>query len=127
MVRYWTKQTCIDLHYLLSRRCWRRIAHDAGGEASHPTCWIAAGTLRVPTAGRRVLVIYQTFCPYKGICSYYEIGETRTAIWTYPDAFLETSGLFTGAVHGEPSHPNRGKIWPHRYICPLSAPRSLRS
>jgi uncharacterized protein (DUF427 family) len=29
----------------------------------------------------------QTFCPYKGICSYFSIGEARLAAWTYPDAY----------------------------------------
>jgi uncharacterized protein (DUF427 family) len=31
----------------------------------------------------------QTFCPYKGICSYYDIGETRRAAWSYRNAFTE--------------------------------------
>jgi len=35
----------------------------------------------------------QTFCPYKGICSYYDIGETRSAAWTYPDAYPEVGRI----------------------------------
>ncbi len=31
----------------------------------------------------------QTFCPYKGICSYYDIGDARLAAWSYPDAYPE--------------------------------------
>ena len=31
----------------------------------------------------------QTFCPYKGLCSYYSIGEARQAAWSYPDAYSE--------------------------------------
>jgi len=31
----------------------------------------------------------QTFCPYKGLCSYYSIGEARQAAWSYPDAYPE--------------------------------------
>jgi uncharacterized protein (DUF427 family) len=31
----------------------------------------------------------QTFCPYKGICSYYSIGDARQAAWSYPDAYAE--------------------------------------
>jgi uncharacterized protein (DUF427 family) len=31
----------------------------------------------------------QTFCPYKGLCSYYSIGEVRQAAWSYPDAYPE--------------------------------------
>src|SRR6201996_4148788 len=29
----------------------------------------------------------QTCCPYKGLCSYYAIGEARQAAWSYPDAY----------------------------------------
>ena len=35
----------------------------------------------------------QTFCPYKGICSYYDIGEARRAAWSYRDAFTEVSRI----------------------------------
>jgi uncharacterized protein (DUF427 family) len=31
----------------------------------------------------------QTFCPYKGLCSYYDIGDSRLAVWSYPDAYTE--------------------------------------
>jgi uncharacterized protein (DUF427 family) len=31
----------------------------------------------------------QTFCPYKGLCSYYNIGDARQAAWSYPDAYPE--------------------------------------
>ncbi|WP_441258560.1 DUF427 domain-containing protein [Bradyrhizobium sp. 521_C7_N1_3] len=31
----------------------------------------------------------QTFCPYKGLCSYYSIGDARQAAWSYPDAYPE--------------------------------------
>jgi hypothetical protein len=31
----------------------------------------------------------QTFCPYKGLCSYYTIGDARQAAWSYPDAYPE--------------------------------------
>ena len=34
-------------------------------------------------------VTLQTFCPYKGLCSYYSIGEARQAAWSYPDAYSE--------------------------------------
>jgi uncharacterized protein (DUF427 family) len=30
----------------------------------------------------------QTF-PYKGLCSYYSIGDARQAAWSYPDAYPE--------------------------------------
>jgi uncharacterized protein (DUF427 family) len=31
----------------------------------------------------------QTFCPYKGLCSYYNIDDAHLAVWSYPDAFPE--------------------------------------
>ncbi|TPL14365.1 DUF427 domain-containing protein [Mesorhizobium sp. B2-4-11] len=31
----------------------------------------------------------QTFCPYKGLCSYYSIGDARQAAWSYTDAYPE--------------------------------------
>jgi uncharacterized protein (DUF427 family) len=35
------------------------------------------------------LVDHQTFCPYKGLCSYYDIGDARLAAWSYRDAYAE--------------------------------------
>jgi uncharacterized protein (DUF427 family) len=35
----------------------------------------------------------QTFCPYKGLCSYYTIGEARLAAWSYTDAYTEVSRI----------------------------------
>ena len=35
----------------------------------------------------------QTFCPYKGICSYYDIGEALRAAWSYRDAFTEVARI----------------------------------
>ncbi|HTF66079.1 MAG TPA: DUF427 domain-containing protein [Edaphobacter sp.] len=34
-------------------------------------------------------VEHQTFCPYKGLCSYYDIGEARLAAWSYPETYPE--------------------------------------
>ena len=31
----------------------------------------------------------QTFCPYKGVCSYYDVGHARRAAWSYRQAFTE--------------------------------------
>jgi uncharacterized protein (DUF427 family) len=31
----------------------------------------------------------QTFCPYKGLCSYYNIGDARQAAWSYRQAYTE--------------------------------------
>ncbi len=31
----------------------------------------------------------QTFCPYKGLASYYDIGDGKGAAWSYPQAWPE--------------------------------------
>lgn len=33
------------------------------------------------------LVERQTFCPYKGLCTYYNIGDARLGAWSYSDAY----------------------------------------
>jgi len=43
----------------------------------------------------------QTFCPYKGLCSYYDIGEARRAAWSYEDAWTEVRRV-SGLVSFEP-------------------------
>jgi uncharacterized protein (DUF427 family) len=46
-------------------------------------------------------VEHQTFCPYKGVCSYYDIGDTRLAAWSYREPFSEVSRI-SGLVSFEP-------------------------
>jgi uncharacterized protein (DUF427 family) len=43
----------------------------------------------------------QTFCPYKGLCSYYSIDDARQAAWSYPDAYPEV-GRISDLVSFEP-------------------------
>jgi uncharacterized protein (DUF427 family) len=38
-----------------------------------------------------VAVDTQTFCPYKGVCSYYDIGGSHRAAWSYRDAYTEVA------------------------------------
>jgi uncharacterized protein (DUF427 family) len=33
----------------------------------------------------------ETFCPYKGLASYYDIGDRKGAAWSYPHAWPEVS------------------------------------
>jgi uncharacterized protein (DUF427 family) len=47
------------------------------------------------------LVEHETFCPYKGICSYYDIGDARKAVWSYRDAYAEV-GRISDFVSFEP-------------------------
>jgi len=35
----------------------------------------------------------QTFCPYKGLCSYYNVGDAPLAVWSYPEAYPEVGGI----------------------------------
>jgi uncharacterized protein (DUF427 family) len=46
-------------------------------------------------------VEHQTFCPYKGVCSYYDIGDARLGAWSYREAFSEV-GRISGMVSFEP-------------------------
>jgi uncharacterized protein (DUF427 family) len=43
----------------------------------------------------------QTFCPYKGLCSYYDIADVRRAAWSYQDAYPEVRRI-SGLVSFEP-------------------------
>jgi uncharacterized protein (DUF427 family) len=46
-------------------------------------------------------VEHQTFCPYKGLCSYYDIGDARLAAWSYRESYPEV-GRISGLVSFEP-------------------------
>jgi uncharacterized protein (DUF427 family) len=43
----------------------------------------------------------QTFCPYKGLASYYDIGDARRAAWWYQDAWTEVRRI-SGLISFEP-------------------------
>ena len=43
----------------------------------------------------------QTFCPYKGLCDYYDIGEAGRAAWSYADAYTEVDRI-AGHISFEP-------------------------
>jgi uncharacterized protein (DUF427 family) len=43
----------------------------------------------------------QTFCPYKGMCSYYDISDARQAAWSYRNAYAEVARI-TDFVSFEP-------------------------
>ena len=46
-------------------------------------------------------IALQTFCPYKGLCSYYDIGDVHGAAWSYQDAWTEVRRI-SGMVSFEP-------------------------
>jgi uncharacterized protein (DUF427 family) len=43
----------------------------------------------------------QTFCPYKGLCSYWDVAGARRAAWSYQEAWTEASRI-SGLVSFEP-------------------------
>jgi uncharacterized protein (DUF427 family) len=43
----------------------------------------------------------QTFCPYKGLCSYYDIAGAHWAAWSYQDAWTEVRRI-SGMISFEP-------------------------
>jgi len=46
-------------------------------------------------------VEHQTFCPYKGLCSYYDIGDARLGAWSYREAYAQV-GRISDLVSFEP-------------------------
>jgi uncharacterized protein (DUF427 family) len=61
----------------------------------------------------------QTFCPYKGLCSYYDIDGVPRAGWAYLDPYPEVEHVrdhisfepdkVTITLDGEPLHPEPGQ------------------
>ena len=47
----------------------------------------------------------QTFCPYKGLASYYDIGDRKKAAWSYPQAWREVERV-SNLVSFEPDRLN---------------------
>jgi uncharacterized protein (DUF427 family) len=66
----------------------------------------------------------QTFCPYKGLCSYFDVGDARQAAWSYRDAYREVNrisdlvsfepDLVSVQLDGTQLHPEPGQaVIPH--------------
>jgi len=72
----------------------------------------------------------QTFCPYKGVCSYYDIGDARGAAWSYLDAWPEV-GRVAGFVSFEPDKvevhldDTRLRLEPGQAVVPHGVDRDL--
>jgi uncharacterized protein (DUF427 family) len=72
----------------------------------------------------------QTFCPYKGLCSYYDIGDARQAAWSYLDAWPEV-GRVAGFVSFEPDKTEvyldgtRLRLEPGQTVVPHGVDRDL--
>ncbi|MFF3514911.1 DUF427 domain-containing protein [Streptomyces sp. NPDC002573] len=72
----------------------------------------------------------QTFCPCKGLCDYYDIGDAHRAAWSYPDAYRQVERI-TGLVSFEPDktevHLDGKRLEPEpgQYVIPHDADRGL--
>jgi uncharacterized protein (DUF427 family) len=75
-------------------------------------------------------VEHQTFCPYKGLCSYYDIGDAQLAAWSYREAYPEV-GRISGLVSFEPDivsvHLDGGQLHlePGQAVIPHGPDREL--
>jgi uncharacterized protein (DUF427 family) len=72
----------------------------------------------------------RTFCPYKGMCSYYDIADARKAAWSYEDAYSEV-GRISGLVSFEPDKAEvhldavRLRLEPGQTVVPHGVDRNL--
>ncbi len=60
-------------------------------------------------------VEHQTFCPYKGLCSYYDIGNAHLGAWSYREAYAQV-GRVSDLVSFEPDIVS---------VCRSTAPNSV--
>jgi uncharacterized protein (DUF427 family) len=72
----------------------------------------------------------QTFCPYKGLASYYDIGDAHRAAWSYEDAWPEVRRI-CGLVSFEPDEVEvhldgaRLRLEPGQAVVPHGPDRDL--
>jgi uncharacterized protein (DUF427 family) len=72
----------------------------------------------------------QTFCPYKGLCSYYDIAAARRAGWSYEDAWPEVRRI-SGLISFEPDKVavyldgTRLRLEPGQTVIPHGVDRDL--
>jgi uncharacterized protein (DUF427 family) len=72
----------------------------------------------------------QTFCPYKGLCNYYDIGAVRKAAWSYHDAWTEVARI-SGLISFEPDKIEvrldgvRLRLEPGQSVVPHGVDRNL--
>jgi uncharacterized protein (DUF427 family) len=72
----------------------------------------------------------QTFCPYKGVCSYYDIGDAQRAAWSYHHACPEVRRI-SGFVSFEPDKVSvhldgsRLRLEPGQNVIPHGVDRHL--
>ena len=72
----------------------------------------------------------QTFCPYKGLCDYYDVGDARRAAWSYRDAYTEVARI-SGFISFEPDllevyrDGTRMRLEPGQTVLPHGVDRNL--
>jgi uncharacterized protein (DUF427 family) len=72
----------------------------------------------------------QTFCPYKGVCSYFDVGDAHRAAWSYLDAWPEV-GRVARFVSFEPDKievsldGRRLRLEPGQNVVPHGIDRNL--
>jgi uncharacterized protein (DUF427 family) len=72
----------------------------------------------------------QTFCPYKGLCSYYDVAGAERAAWAYEDAWPEVRRI-SGSVSFEPDavevhmDGTRLRLEPGQSVVPHGVDRNL--
>jgi uncharacterized protein (DUF427 family) len=77
-----------------------------------------------------VPVQHRTFCPYKGLCSYYDVGDSHLAAWSYPDPYSEV-GRIANHVSFEPDMVSveldgtRLRLEPGQIVIPHGPDRGL--
>jgi len=75
-------------------------------------------------------VEHQDFCPYKGLCSYYDIGDAHGAVWSYEHAWEEVKRI-SGLLSFEPDRVAVSldgtalRIEPGQAVVPHGADRHL--
>jgi uncharacterized protein (DUF427 family) len=80
-------------------------------------------TALTPAAG-------QTFCPYKGLCSYYDVADAHRAAWSYEDAWPEVRRI-SGLISFEPDQVavhldgTRLRLEPGQTVIPHGPDRDL--
>lgn len=77
-----------------------------------------------------VLAKQQTFCPYKGLCNYYDVGNARAGAWSYLEAYPEVLRI-AGYVSFEPDvvsvelDGNQLQLEPGQAVVPHGPDREL--
>jgi uncharacterized protein (DUF427 family) len=72
----------------------------------------------------------QTFCPYKGVCSYYDVGGAQRGVWSYEDAYPEVRRI-CGLLSFEPDKlevyldDSRLRLEPGQSVVPHGVDRNL--